>query len=205
MGRLLDNTTYRITSPFGPRIDPINGKRTTHSGIDIVGNPQRYPQYILCHTGGICKVSYSATWGNYVDVTLQDKSVMRYAHLAETSLKTGYEINEGDRIGVMGKTGRATGVHLHFGIKNPDGEWIDPKPYLKEDYLKMNQNDFNNMLMVGLAALAARNPPTDIESQQCRQWAQENHLVKGGDTGAEYQALITKQQALLLLYRALND
>jgi hypothetical protein len=48
-------------------------------------------------------------------------------------VKKGETVKTGDKIGYMGKTGTATGAHLHFGIQC-DGKWIDPKPYLDKEY-----------------------------------------------------------------------
>ena len=59
---------------------------------------------------------------------------MAYYHLRENAyFKKGATVKQGDKIGYMGMTGTATGVHLHWGIKK-NGVWIDPKPYLTGNY-----------------------------------------------------------------------
>jgi hypothetical protein len=61
-------------------------------------------------------------------------TVMVYRHLRDLpTLKKGQTVKKGDIIGYMGKTGKAAGAHLHWGIKR-NGQWIDPEPYLDKDY-----------------------------------------------------------------------
>ena len=63
----------------------------------------------------------------------------QYWHLAGLALPAGYKVKKGERIGLSGKTGWATGPHLHFGTKIKGNEppgmqgWCDPMPYFEED------------------------------------------------------------------------
>lgn len=127
-----------ITSRFGTRIHPVTGIKKTHNGIDLtatndgkVGNKD----YILAHTGGTVEaVGYDISAGNYVKIRVDSRTLMVYYHLRDKStLKKGAKVNKGDQLGYMGKTGTATGPHLHFGIQF-DGKWIDPEPYLDKDW-----------------------------------------------------------------------
>ena len=125
-----------ITSRFGMRT--LRGQTKMHNGIDMtatndgeVGNTD----YILAHTGGtVDSVGYNASAGNYVRIRVDSKTVMAYYHLKNPcELKKGTSVKKGDKLGYMGKTGNATGPHLHFGIQF-DGIWIDPEPYLDKDW-----------------------------------------------------------------------
>lgn len=127
-----------ITSRFGQRIHPITKLKTTHNGIDMtatndgkVGNTD----YIAAHTGGtVEKVGYDPSAGYYVKIRPDSRTLMVYYHLKRKStLKQGAAVNKGDLLGYMGKTGSATGPHLHFGIQL-DGRWIDPEPWLDKDW-----------------------------------------------------------------------
>lgn len=56
----------------------------------------------------------------------------RYAHLKTYSVELGQRVKAGEQIGIMGKTGNATGVHLHFEVLTPAGRFIDPELALKD-------------------------------------------------------------------------
>ena len=127
-----------ITSRFGMRT--LKGETKMHNGIDMtatndgeVGNTD----YILAHTGGtVDSVGYNSSAGNYVRIRVDSKTVMAYYHLKNPCiLKKGAVVKTGDKLGYMGKTGNATGPHLHFGIQY-DGKWIDPEPYLDKDWVQ---------------------------------------------------------------------
>ncbi len=127
---------YVITSRFGNR--KWNGAIKHHNGIDLVAktkNGGHVTDYITAHTGGVVEeVGYTDSVGNFVSVRVRKTTVMVYYHLkAKSPLKEGETIKKGATIGYMGSTGKSTGAHLHFGIKE-NGKWIDPEPYLDSDY-----------------------------------------------------------------------
>lgn len=127
-----------ITSPFGDRVHPMTGKKSFHNGIDLVATRDGvvgHPDRITAHTGGeVERVGYDETSGNYIRIRVSGSTVMAYCHFRDKpALKAGDAVKTGQVIGYMGKTGAATGPHLHFGIQK-DGVWIDPAPYLDGDY-----------------------------------------------------------------------
>jgi hypothetical protein len=129
---------YKITSPYGVRTHPVTKITKMHNGIDLVATSNGTigkTDYITAHTGGTVEaVGYGISSGYYVKIRVDSKAVMVYYHLKNRStLKKGQTVKKGDVIGYMGKTGTATGAHLHFGI-NRDGVWINPAPYLDKDY-----------------------------------------------------------------------
>lgn len=130
--------TYIITSNFGQRVHPVTRIKTMHKGIDIVAtNDGKVGQIdkIMAHTGGVVEnEGYNLSAGNFIDIKVDDNTTMVYYHMSKRStFKKGDKVKAGDVIGIMGKTGTATGAHLHWGIKQ-NGEWIDPAPYLDADY-----------------------------------------------------------------------
>lgn len=138
MSKLFPNyPKYIVTSPFGTRIHPVTGKKSMHNGIDLVASKGSggMPDYITAHSGGTVEsVGYSSSAGYYVKIKVSADTTMVYYHLREMGyVKKGACVKAGDKIGYMGKTGTATGVHLHWGIQK-NGKWIDPKPYLEKDY-----------------------------------------------------------------------
>lgn len=129
-----------IISRFGMRKHPIDGVMKMHNGIDInATNDGETGQtdYITAHTGGTVEaVGFDKSAGNYVKIRVDSKTVMVYYHMKNPcTLEKGATVKKGDRLGYVGKTGSATGAHLHFGIQY-NGEWIDPEPYLDADWVQ---------------------------------------------------------------------
>ena len=117
-----------VTSPFGKQRS--TGK---HSGIDY-GVPTDTP--IPSTTDGkVIKVGSDSINGNYC--TIEDRQGNRhsYCHMVRRpSVSEGDTVKMGDIIGYVGNTGRSTGPHLHYGIRNSSGTAIDPNTYLSEFY-----------------------------------------------------------------------
>jgi len=112
---------YRVTSPFGWRNHPIKGKRSFHTGIDLV---KSHKAPIEAFTGG--KVLFAGMgrtgsgFGGYGNVVLiEDKNGRGqvYAHLDSVSVRVGQTVNAGQTIGRQGNTGNSTGSHLHFEVR----------------------------------------------------------------------------------------
>lgn len=118
-----------ISSKFGKRRDPFNGRGRMHSGIDFAG-----PHGTAIHSvaGGV--VSFVGSKGGYgitVEVDHGEELVSRYAHLTKALVNKGSVVNKADKIALMGSTGRSTGPHLHLEILK-DGERVNPEYYLKQ-------------------------------------------------------------------------
>jgi len=120
---------WKITSPFGWRVHPIERIKKHHNGDDIWGaNPKIYCE--AWHDGTVVYAGTSRLKnadgslggvGYYVDLRSKIDGkwyVARYGHMAEGSLKvkTGQKIEAGTILGVMGNTGASAGRHLHFEI-----------------------------------------------------------------------------------------
>jgi len=105
----------RITSEFGMRYDPFNGLLKRHTGIDIASNKEA--TIISTAKGVIDKVIYGKYgYGNYILISHANNSKTRYAHLSEIYVKEGELVDFFHPIGLIGKTGRATGIHLHYEV-----------------------------------------------------------------------------------------
>jgi murein DD-endopeptidase MepM/ murein hydrolase activator NlpD len=116
------------SSNFGWRIDPFTGQRAFHEGIDFVvehGSP------IRAAAGGV--VVYSAfhpQYGNMVEIDHGNDLVTRYAHASRRLVTVGEVVLRGAKIGEVGKTGRATGTHLHFEVRRR-GAPVNPVQFLR--------------------------------------------------------------------------
>ncbi len=107
-----------ISSPFGWRIDPFTGKKGYHKGIDI-----KAPEGTPVHSAESGKVIFAGRKGGYGNlIILEHKNgfMTYYAHLKDIKVKTGEEVGKGMIIGDVGSTGRSTGPHLHFELRQGD-------------------------------------------------------------------------------------
>ncbi len=121
----------RITSGFGMRIDPFNGKWAFHSGVDIKG---RIGLPIRVTADGIVKsVGYSRGYGKYVIIYHGRGFSTLYAHLYKIKVKRWQRVKRGDVIGLMGNTGRSTGPHLHYEVR------VGNRPVNPLKFMKLNK------------------------------------------------------------------
>lgn len=121
----------RVSSPFGWRV--LYGKRVYHKGIDLVGKDKT----VRAVVGGVVGQSTIITdpanrtsdWGNYVRVDGEDGRLYYYCHLSQRLVSRGDKVSVGDALGVEGSTGKSTGSHLHFEVRE-NGKSIDPTAIL---------------------------------------------------------------------------
>ena len=107
-------TSGFFTSNFGWRIDPFNGQRAMHEGVDFMA-PIGAP--IKAAAGGIVVYSdYHQGYGNMIEIDHGNGLVSRYAHASKRLVKEGDVVLRGQKIGEVGSTGRSTGPHLHFEV-----------------------------------------------------------------------------------------
>lgn len=116
-----------ISSPFGWRVDPINGSTRFHAGVDIAaesGAP------VLAAQAGY--VVYSGEYGGYGEVVVLDHGgtlYTLYGHNSERLVEAGQYVFPGQIIARVGATGRTTGPHLHFEV-HYNHQYLDPLVYL---------------------------------------------------------------------------
>lgn len=109
-----------ISSGYGYRSDPFTGGRDLHTGIDFPGNTG---DAIFAVADGV--VAFSGMhfgYGNMVEIDHGNGYRTRYAHHSKNIARVGDVVKTGQKIGEMGRTGRATGVHLHFEV------WHNERP-----------------------------------------------------------------------------
>jgi len=104
-----------ITSNFGLRDAPMDGASTNHQGIDIDGNEGDY--VIASESGTITHAGPKGSYGNLVIIDHGGGYETYYAHLSSIDVRVDEEVRQDRVIGKVGKTGRATGPHLHFELR----------------------------------------------------------------------------------------
>ena len=99
-----------------------------HAGIDIRAH-MGWPVTAF-KAGMVTRAGENGAMGISVDIRQDDGMTARYGHMAKTLVKTGQSVAAGTPIGLVGCTGRTTGAHLHFGLKDAAGKAVDPTAYL---------------------------------------------------------------------------
>ena len=124
---------YKVTSEFGNRRDPITGKSAFHSGIDIgmkLNDPVGATRGgTVVYAGFGQPGSGYGGFGNVVVVKDAQGLLHQYNHLNKINVKVGQQVGAGAILGGAGSTGRSTGVHLDYMVKQ-NGKAINPRPYI---------------------------------------------------------------------------
>ena len=116
-----------LTSSFGNRIDPFAHSHAFHAGLDFAA---RAGTPIASAAGGIVAFAgFKRDFGWVVEIDHGNGLATRYAHASQLLVRTGEVVVPGDRIAMVGSSGRSTGAHLHFEVLR-SGDQIDPRRYL---------------------------------------------------------------------------
>lgn len=126
----IDKDSFWISSDYGKRKNPFSGEMKLHKGIDLAA-PEGTPVYAIKDGNVAVKIHDDTTFGNYIILTHdKGKTTSVYAHLLSMNVEKDEFIKKGKIIGYVGKTGMATGSHLHFEIRT-GGVAQDPTKMLK--------------------------------------------------------------------------
>lgn len=121
-----------VTSRFGHRTDPVNGKKGFHSGVDMRGPSGQ--KIIATADGIVTKAFFNGSYGKYIEISHGNGYTTKFAHMKKLLVKRGEKVKRGQPIGTVGNSGRSTGTHLHYEIclyKKP----INPSKYMRVDKL----------------------------------------------------------------------
>ncbi len=118
----------KVTSRFGPRLDPFTVSLAFHSGVDIPkfpGTPIR-----ATASGVVDFAGWTPGYGFVTKIKHSYGFMSFYAHQISMPLvKDGEDVRQGQIIGHVGSTGRSVGYHLHYEVRN-NGSYVNPEPYL---------------------------------------------------------------------------
>lgn len=104
----------KVTSHYGLRRDPFTGKKSRHKGLDLQAKNEEV--YAMMY-GEVIKVSSDRRSGNYVVLRYGGYTVS-YCHLSKVLVREGTKVKPGEAVAISGRTGRATGFHLHITVRN---------------------------------------------------------------------------------------
>jgi murein DD-endopeptidase MepM/ murein hydrolase activator NlpD len=116
-----------ISSYFGMRPDPFTGMREFHKGVDF---PGKAGSDVIAVASGL--VTWSADrygYGLMVEINHGNGYITRYAHNQANLVKVGDVVTKGQRVALMGSSGRSTGPHVHFEVLK-NGRVVDPAKYV---------------------------------------------------------------------------
>ena len=115
------------SSNFGYRVDPFTGKQAFHTGVDLIAPTGT--SVVAAAGGVVSQVATSSDYGNFIDVDHDNGLTTRYGHLSRTLVRVGDVVMKGQGIALVGATGRATGPHLHFEVREK-GIPLNPNKFL---------------------------------------------------------------------------
>ncbi len=116
-----------LTSTFGNRLDPFAHTLAFHAGLDFAA---RAGTPIASAAGGVVAFAgFRRDFGGVVEIDHGNGLTTRYAHASAVLVRAGQIVTPGERIAIVGSTGRSTGPHLHFEVLRAGGA-VDPRRYL---------------------------------------------------------------------------
>lgn len=117
-----------ISSLYGQRADPFDGRNAFHQGIDFAGTAGT--RVLAVADGIVSHAGLDGGYGRLIEITHGNGYVTRYAHNAKLLVQQGQTVKRGDPIALMGSTGRSTGPHLHFEVLR-DGRPVNPLSFVR--------------------------------------------------------------------------
>lgn len=117
-------------SSYGWRDDPFTGKRAFHRGIDIAthfGNP-----VVATADGVVVQTTRDKIGGKTIKVSHRGGFTTVYCHLSKFLVRPGQKVKRGETIGLVGKTGKALGPHVHYEVRL-NGKSVNPYYYILEE------------------------------------------------------------------------
>jgi len=116
-----------ISSYFGERADPFDGLEAFHKGVDFAGTPGSPVTAVAA--GVVTWAGERTGYGKLIEINHGDGFTTRYGHNERTLVTVGQTVKRGERIALMGSTGRSTGPHVHFEVLR-NGRQVNPLSYI---------------------------------------------------------------------------
>ncbi len=117
-------------SSYGWRVDPFTGMKAFHKGIDIATH---YGNSVVATADGlVIETTKDKIGGNTVKITHWGGFTTVYCHLSKFLVKPGQRVKRGEVIGLVGKTGKALGPHVHYEV-HLNGKPLNPYYYILEE------------------------------------------------------------------------
>lgn len=121
-------SAFRFTSGFGFRRDPKGAGTRMHSGTDFAGSSGT-PIYATAD-GVVTIAGWEGGYGRHVEVRHEFGLSTTYSHMSQILVSVGQRVSRGDQIGAMGSSGRSTGTHLHYEVRQ-GGRAVNPMTFIR--------------------------------------------------------------------------
>jgi len=116
-----------ISSYFGERSDPFDGREAFHKGVDFAATQGSNVTAVAA--GVVTWAGERSGYGKLIEINHGDGFVTRYAHNERTLVTVGQTVKRGEPVALMGSTGRSTGPHVHFEVLR-NGRQVDPLSFV---------------------------------------------------------------------------
>jgi murein DD-endopeptidase MepM/ murein hydrolase activator NlpD len=120
-----------LSSGFGYRNDPFTGRYVMHEGVDIVAPPGT--SIVATADGRVCFAGTKSGHGRVVEIDHGYGYITFYGHCQSLRVNYGDVVRRGHIIATVGRSGKTTGYHLHYGVK-VSGSWVNPVNYILDNY-----------------------------------------------------------------------
>ena len=203
-----------ITSNFGAREAPMPGASTDHKGIDFDG--ETGDSVNASEAGTVSHAGPLGSFGNLVKIDHGSGLETYYAHLDSIIVNVGDVVTKGQMVGAMGASGRATGSHLHFELRQ-NGTPINPRFSSKKKDNESLVDDRNLLSTVVVLKKQDDKIYALIEkrgsSPKKHEWALPGGHVEKGETTQEGAVREVKEEtgvdldieSLMLIDQFIND
>jgi len=116
-----------ISSYFGERSDPFDGREAFHKGVDFAGSIG--DNVVAVAAGVVTWAGERSGFGKLVEINHGDGFITRYAHNQRTLVSVGETVKRGEAVALMGSSGRSTGPHVHFEVLR-NGRQVNPLSFV---------------------------------------------------------------------------
>lgn len=121
-----------MSSGYGKRTDPFNGRKAWHKGVDFAG--KMGSEVVAVAAGIVVSSEAHKGYGNLIEVDHGEGLITRYGHNKVNLAAPGDLVKKGQVIALMGSSGRSTGPHVHFEVYK-NGRVVDPASYIHRSVL----------------------------------------------------------------------
>jgi len=116
-----------LSSKYGKRNDPFTGKQDFHKGLDFAG--KKGSEVVTVGDGVVSWAGKRSGYGNLIEINHGNGYTTRYGHNQKHLVQVGDKVKKGQQIALMGSTGRSTGPHVHFEVRQ-NGKTVNPSKYI---------------------------------------------------------------------------
>ena len=170
-----------VNSPFGLRQMPWEENGRLHEGVDIAA-PAGAPVHVATD-GIVVRSGLSSTYGRFVEVAHKDGFHTFYAHLGrDAGFKRGTYVKRGVVVAYVGDSGRSTGSHLHFELRNKAGRPLNPALFMGKTFAEK----------ADLPLKAAAKVGRKVRLAQVSRWPEGVKAQMAGKLAANGEGVVTR-------------